>query len=49
MPTDYAEQGMYVMVERPSIRPYVCPIDRQQQRRSSGLLLSALRAGYIDR
>jgi len=26
----------------------VCPVDRQQQRRAAGLLLSALRAGDID-
>ena len=30
-------------------RPCVCPVDRQQKRRSAGLLLSALRAGDIDR
>jgi len=29
--------------------PSVCPVDRQQQRRLAGLLLSALRAGDIDR
>ena len=27
---------------RPSVRPSVCPVDRQQQRRAAGLLLSAL-------
>jgi len=31
------------------VRPSVCPIDRQQQRRPAGLLLSALRTGGIDR
>ena len=31
------------------VRPSVCPIDRQQQRRAAGLLLSARRAGGIDR
>jgi len=30
-------------------RPSVCPIDPQQQRRTAGLLLSALWAGDIDR
>jgi len=34
---------------RLSIRPSVCPIDRQQQRRAAGLLLSALRPGNTDR
>ena len=30
-----------------SVRPFVvCPIVRQQERRATGLLLSALRAGY---
>jgi len=29
--------------------PSVCPVDRQQQLRLAGLLLSALRAGDIDR
>ena len=29
--------------------PPDCPIDRQQQRRPVGLLLSVLRAGDIDR
>ena len=33
---------------RPSVRPSVCPVDQQQQRRSAGLLLSALRVGDID-
>ena len=31
------------------VRPSVCPVDRQQQRRAAGLLLSSLRAGDIDR
>ena len=35
---------VYETVERPS----VCPVDRQQQRRAAGLLLSASRAGDID-
>ena len=34
---------------RLSLRPSLCPIDRQQQRRAAGLLLSALRARDIDR
>ena len=33
---------------RPSVRPSVCPINRQQQC-AAGLLLSAPRAGDIDR
>jgi len=32
-----------------SVCPYVCPINRQQQMRPAGLLLSALRAGDVDR
>jgi len=32
---------VYVTVGRPSVRPSVRPIDRQQQRRPAGLLLSA--------
>ena len=32
---------------RLSVRPSVCPIDRQQQR-ATGLLLSALREGDVD-
>jgi len=35
--------------ERPSVRPSVCPIDRQQQRHAASLLLSAVRAGDIER
>jgi len=31
-----------------SVRPSVCPIDREQQRRAAGLLLSAPRMGDID-
>ena len=34
---------VYATVERPSVRPSVCHIDRQQQRRASGLLLGARR------
>jgi len=37
-----AQQGL--CNGRASVRPSVCPIDRQQQRRPAGLLLSALRA-----
>jgi len=33
----------------PSDRLSVCPVDRQQQRRPAGLLLSALRTGDIGR
>ena len=33
---------------RVSVRPSVCPVDRQQQLRAAGLLLSALRAGDMD-
>jgi len=33
----------------PSTRPSVCPVDRKQQRRAGGLLLSAVRAGDIGR
>jgi len=36
-------------MKRSSVRPSVCPIDRQQQRRAAGLLLSAVRRGDIDR
>jgi len=32
-------------MQRSSVRPSVCPIDRQQQRSAAGLLLSALTAG----
>jgi len=35
---------VYVTVERPSVRPSVCRVDRWP----AGLLLSALRAGDID-
>ena len=31
---------VYETVERPSVRPSVCPVHRQQQRRSASLLLS---------
>jgi len=41
----YAEQGLY----GGGVRQFVCPIDRQQQRRPTGLLLSALRSENIDR
>ena len=37
--------GVYETVDRPSVCPSVCPVDRQQQRRAVGLLLSAVRAG----
>jgi len=44
---------VYVTVERPSlcpsVRPAVCSINRHQQRRPAGLVLSTLRAGDIDR
>jgi len=40
---------VYVTVGRSSVRPSVCPIDRQQQRRPAGLQLSALWTGDIDR
>jgi len=36
-------------MKRPSVRQFVSPIVRQQQRRAAGLLLSAPRAGDIDR
>jgi len=35
-------------MKRSSVRPFVCPIDRQQQRHAAGLLLSAVRAGDLD-
>jgi len=38
-----------VTVGTPSVYLSVCPIDRHQQRRPAGLLLSALLAGDIDR
>jgi len=38
-----------VTVGRPSVCPSVCPVDRQQQRRAAGLLLSTPLAGNIDR
>jgi len=40
---------VYITAGCPSVRPSVCPIDRQQQRRVGGLLLIALRAGDFDR
>jgi len=47
------QSRVYVTVGCPSsVRPSVCAIDRQQQRRPVGLLLSdlrRLRAGDIDR
>ena len=43
----YAEQGL--CNGRASVRPSVCPIDRQQQRWPEGLLQSALRAEDVDR
>ena len=46
------QYSMVKMVERSSVclpvRPSVCPIDREQQRRAAGLLLSAPRMGDID-
>ena len=33
------------MVERPSVHPSVCPVDRQQQLRATGLLLGAPQVG----
>ena len=36
-------------MKRSSVRPSVCPVDRQQQRCAAGLLLRALRVGHIDR
>ena len=36
---------VYVTVARPSVRPSVCPIYRQQQRRPAGVLPSAPPAG----
>jgi len=33
---------------RPSVRPSVCPIDRQQQRRPASLLMGTLRTGDIN-
>ena len=46
-----AAQGLCIgrVSVRPSVRPSVCTIDQQQQRRPAGLLLGAVRAGYIDR
>jgi len=39
------QSRVYVTVGRPSVRPSVCPVDRQQKRRAAGLLLSAVQAG----
>jgi len=36
---EYADEGLYN--DQASVRPSVCHIDRQQQRRPAGLLLSA--------
>jgi len=36
-------------MKRSSVRPSVCAIIRQEQRRAAGLLLSAVRAGDISR
>ena len=47
LPAQYVEQGL--CNGRASVRPSVRPIDRQQQRWPAALLLSALRAGDIDR
>jgi len=38
LPAQYAEQGL--CNGRVSVRPSVCPVDRQQQRRAAGLLMS---------
>ena len=46
----YAEQGLcngWVFVHL-SVRPFVCPIIRPQQRRADSLLLSAVRARDSD-
>jgi len=43
----HAEQGLGNRLV--SVRPYVCPSIRPQQRRAAGLLLSAVRAEDIDR
>ena len=40
---------VYETVKRPSVRLYVCTVDRPQQRRAAGLLLSARQTGDIDR
>jgi len=40
---------VYETVRRPSVRPSVRPVDRQQHRRAAGLLLSAVRAEDTDR
>ena len=40
---------VYKTVRCPSVRQSVCPISRTQQSRAAGLLLSAVRAKYIDR
>ena len=47
LPAYYAEQGL--RNGRVSVLPSVCPIIRPQPRRAAGLLLSAVRAGDIDR
>jgi len=44
---DYSEP--FITATLGSIRPSVCPIDRQQQRHAAGLLLSVQRARDIDR
>jgi len=40
---------VWSMKRSASIRPSVCPVDRQQQQRAAGLLLRTRRAGDIDR
>jgi len=42
---------VYETVERPSVRPSVCPLRRQQQQqqRAAGLLLRAPQAEDLDR
>ena len=40
---------VYETFECPSVRPSVCPIDRQQQRLAAGLLLKVPPEGDIDR
>ena len=42
------QSSVYVTVECPSERLSVCPVNRQQQRRAAGLLLSSPLAGDIN-
>jgi len=46
LPAQYAEESL--CNGRVSVCLSFCPIDPQQQWRAAGLLLSALRTGYID-